>query len=120
MERLDCRGTRVEAWKSEEGYYRNPRDGFLFPDLVIRVEMVEMVRSGSILSYFECTHQELLTSRNKGWEKQTRKDNAEIFIPETVDEREPDRGASVEGQSGRSIRFPSGDGKCIIGYYNLQ
>ena len=25
-------------------------------DLVIRAEMVEMVRSGSILSYFECTN----------------------------------------------------------------
>lgn len=47
------------------------------------------------------------------------KDNAKIFILKQW-MREADRGASVEGRSGRSIRFPSGDGEYIVGYYNLQ
>ena len=100
----------------EWGYYRNPGETHSL-DLVIRVEMV---KSGGILSYFECTHiRNFWQSGIGGGRNRQVKDNAEIFILKQW-MREADRGASVEGRSRRSIRFPSGDGEYIIGYYNLQ
>ena len=119
LERLDCRGTRVEAWKSGVRLLQESwRTRSL--DLVIRVAMVEMVRSGSILSCFECTHIRNFWQSGIGdGRNRQMKDNAKIFILKQW-MREADRGASVEGRSGRSIRFPSGDGEYIVGYYNLQ